>query len=208
MGKVNVSHGFGGFWDPVWGVPGCFVVFPTFILCCDFGHILYVVGGGGCPTGVGTVWLGVGGLFMPRNGGGRGVRTLESGERVLPDQWSEFIDWLVDPVRVPATQKEWAVLNGVSPDTISRWKRHPDFVREWEGRARQLNVGVERTQAVVNALFGAATSGDTKAASLYLQYIDKFTPKHRVVVEDGEVSGLSDAELLAELERLTGEFGG
>lgn len=145
---------------------------------------------------------------MPANGGGRGVRTLDSGERVLPELWSEFIDWLVDPGRVPATQKEWAALHGVNPDTVSRWKRNTDFVREWEGRARELNVGVERTQAVVNALFGAATAGDTKAASLYLQYIDKFTPKHRVVVEDVEVAGLSDAELLAELERLTDGFGG
>jgi hypothetical protein len=147
-------------------------------------------------------------VAMPRNGGGAGVRTTESGERVLPEQWSEFIDWLVDPLRSPATQKEWAVLHGLNPDSVTRWKRHPDFVREWESRARVLNVGVERTQAVVNSLFAAATSGDTKAASLYLQYIDKFTPKHRVVVEDAEVEGLSDADLLLELERLAGEFGG
>jgi len=145
---------------------------------------------------------------MPRNGGGRGVRTLESGERVLPELWSEFIEWLVDPMRVPSTQQQWAALHGVNPDSVTRWKRNPDFVREWEAAARQLNVGVERTQAVVNALFGAATSGDTKAASLYLQYIDKFTPKQRLVVEDAEVAGLSDGELLAELERLSGEFGG
>jgi hypothetical protein len=146
---------------------------------------------------------------MPRNGGGRGVKTDPvTGERTLPEQWAEFIDWLVDPERVPRTQKEWAVLNGVNPDSVTRWKRHPDFVREWESRARELNVSVERTQAVVNSLFAQAVNGDTKAASLYLQYIDKFTPKQRIVMEDAEVEGLSDAELLAELERLTGEFGG
>lgn len=146
---------------------------------------------------------------MPRNGGGRGVRVdSETGERVLPELWSEFIDWLVSPDRSPSSQKEWAVLHGVSPDSLCRWKRNPDFVREWEGRARELNVGVERTQAVVNSLFAAATAGDTKAASLYLQYIDKFTPRQRIVVEDAEVAGLSDEQLLAELERLTGEFGG
>jgi hypothetical protein len=144
---------------------------------------------------------------MPHNGGGRGVRTdTSTGDRILPDQWSEFIDWLVDPERSPRTQKEWAVLNGVNPDSVTRWKRHPDFIREWEARARELNVGVERTQAVVNSLFAQAVNGDTKAASLYLQYIDKFTPKQRVVVEDAEVEGLSDAELLAELGRLQDEF--
>lgn len=146
---------------------------------------------------------------MPQNGGGRGVRTDPStGERTLPEHWSEFIDWLVDPERSPRTQKEWAVLHGVNPDSVTRWKRHPDFVREWEGRARELNVSVERTQAVVNSLFAQAVNGDTKAASLYLQYIDKFTPRQRIVVEDADVEGLSDAELLAELEALTGEFGG
>lgn len=42
-----------------------------------------------------------------------------------------------------------------------------------------------------------------KAASLYLQYIEKFTPKRRLVLDDDrEVSGLSDAELHAELESL------
>jgi hypothetical protein len=146
---------------------------------------------------------------MPQNGGGRGVKTdPATGERVLPDQWTEFIDWLVDPERQPRTQKEWAVLNGLNPDSVTRWKRNPDFLRQWESRARELNVSVERTQAVVNSLFAQAVQGDTKAASLYLQYIDKFTPKQRIVMEDAEVEGLSDAELLAELERLTGEFGG
>jgi hypothetical protein len=145
---------------------------------------------------------------MPRNGGGRGVKTTETGERVLPELWSEFIDWLVDPQRSPSSQKEWAVLHGVNPDSVTRWKRNPDFVRQWEARARELNMGVERTQAVVNSLFAQAVLGDTKAASLYLQYIEKFTPKQRIVVEDAEVEGLSDEQLLMELERLTGEFGG
>ena len=46
-------------------------------------------------------------------------------------------------------------------------------------------------------------TGDVKAASLYLQYIEKFTPKRRLVLDDDrEVSGLSDSELHAELESL------
>jgi hypothetical protein len=143
-----------------------------------------------------------------RNGGGRGVKTDPvTGERILPEMWSEFIDWLVDPNRSPATQQEWAVLHGVHGDSTSRWKHNPDFIREWEARAQRLNVGVERTQAVVNSLYAQAVKGDTKAASLYLQYIDKFTPKQRLVVEDAEVEGLSDEELLAELDRISTDFG-
>jgi len=40
-----------------------------------------------------------------------------------------------------------------------------------------------------------------KAAGLYLQYVDKFTPKRRVVVDDErDAAGLSDLELADELE--------
>jgi len=42
---------------------------------------------------------------------------------------------------------------------------------------------------------------------LYLQYIEKFTPKRRLVVDDERsVSGLSDSELADELEALVAEF--
>jgi ribosome-binding protein aMBF1 (putative translation factor) len=39
-----------------------------------------------------------------------------------------------------------------------------------------------------------------QAASLYLQYVEKFTPKRRVVVDDRAASGLSNVELADELE--------
>ena len=41
--------------------------------------------------------------------------------------------------------------------------------------------------------------GSVQAASLYLQYIEKFTPKRRVVVEDRDAAALSDNELADEL---------
>ena len=70
--------------------------------------------------------------------------------------------------------------------------------------AAELNVHPERTQSVVDALHLLLRwLVMLKAASLYLQYIEKFTPKRRVVVDDDRmVSGLSDAELHAELESL------
>jgi hypothetical protein len=72
-----------------------------------------------------------------------------------------------------------------------------------------LNIHPERTQSVIDALFRQAADGDVKAASLYLQYIDKFTPKRRVVVDDERAaSGLSDLELADELEVLVAEFRG
>ena len=46
-----------------------------------------------------------------------------------------------------------------------------------------------------------------KAASLYLQYVDRFTPKRQIIVDD-DASGLSDEALVEELESLLDGFRG
>jgi|TARA_E500000331_G_C17135420_1_gene660239 hypothetical protein len=131
----------------------------------------------------------------------------ESGEQIMPSDWSEFLDWMLSDDREPSTQKEWAADHDVNDRTLRRWKSDPRFVREWDRRAAELNVHPERTQTVVDALYKAAATGDVKAATLYLQYIDKFTPKRRVLLDDDrDAAGLSDAELAAELENLVGEL--
>ena len=145
---------------------------------------------------------------MPQNGGGKGWATdPDSGEQVMPGQWTEFLDWLLSEVREPGTQKEWCEERGLNDRTVRRWKVDSRFVREWDRRAAELNVHPERTQSVVDALYKSAAQGDVKAAALYLQYIDKFTPKRRVLVEDDrDASGLSDEELAAELDGLISEL--
>ena len=133
----------------------------------------------------------------------------DSGEKVMPSDWSNFLDWLLSEVREPGTQKEWAAVHGFNDRTVRRWKSDPRFVREWDRRAAELNVHPERTQSVVDALYRAAAGGDVKAATLYLQYIDKFTPKRRVLVDDDrDAAGLSDDELAAELADLVEELRG
>ena len=129
-------------------------------------------------------------------------------KKVMPDSWGPFLDWLLKGAdRVPKTQKEWAEENGMHKDSLRRIKRDPRFVKEWDRRAAELNIHPERTQGVIDALFAQAAAGDVKAASLYLQYIEKFTPKRRLVVDDERsVSGLSDSELADELEALVAEF--
>ena len=82
-----------------------------------------------------------------------------------------------------------------------------DFLKDAplaEQRLAELNVSPDRIQAVVDALWAAASRGDTKAASLYLQYVDRLQPK-RVVIEDARVASLSDDELRAELDALLGD---
>tara|TARA_B100001245_G_C22486964_1_gene247778 strand:- start:17 stop:448 length:432 start_codon:yes stop_codon:yes gene_type:complete len=133
----------------------------------------------------------------------------DSGEKVMPSDWSNFLDWMLSEDREPETQKDWAAEYGFNDRTVRRWKSDPRFIREWDRRAAELNVHPERTQAVVDALYKQAATGDVKAATLYLQYIDKFTPKRRVLVEDDrDASGLSDEELAAELDDLVSELRG
>jgi hypothetical protein len=140
---------------------------------------------------------------LPQNGGGRGWKwDDEAGEKVMPRKWAAFLDWLLlGPDRVPLTQRDWAVENDIHEDSLRRIKRDVRFAREWDRRAAELNVHPERTQSVIDSLHVAAVGGSVQAASLYLQYVEKFTPRRRVVLDDDrEASGLSNEELVEELE--------
>ena len=139
---------------------------------------------------------------MPHNGGGRGwLWDEESGQKTMPPKWVGLLDWLLQgPDREPKHQYEWAAENGIHEDSVRRIKRDVRFAREWDRRAAELNIHPERTQSVIDALHQQAVGGSVQAASLYLQYIEKFTPKRRVLVDDDrEASGLSDGELAEEL---------
>ena len=139
---------------------------------------------------------------MPANGGGTGWSWDEElGERVMPKLWQSLLEWfLKGPDRVPSTQKDWAAANGCHEDSVRRIKRDARFAREWDRRAAELNIHPERTQSVIDSLHSQAVGGSVQAASLYLQYVEKFTPKRRLVVDEPEASELSDGELADELE--------
>ena len=140
---------------------------------------------------------------MAQNGGGKGWRVdPDTGEKAMPKNWVNLLDWLLQgPDRDPRTQYEWAELNGMHEDSVRRIKRDQRFAKEWDRRAAELNIHPERTQSVIDSLHAQAVGGSVQAASLYLQYVEKFTPKRRVVVDDDrDASGLSDLELADELE--------
>jgi hypothetical protein len=139
---------------------------------------------------------------VPANGGGNGwTWDEESGERIMPPLWQDLLEWfLKGPDRDPKTQREWAAERGCHEDSVRRIKRDVRFAREWDRRAAELNIHPERTQSVIDSLHQQAVGGSVQAASLYLQYVEKFTPKRKVVVDEREVSGLSNDELVEELE--------
>jgi hypothetical protein len=141
------------------------------------------------------------------NGGGKGWNwESKSKSWRMPELQSQFLDWMLTDPKEPKTRAEWCELNGVHIDTPKKWKRDKRFQEEWDKRAREKNISVDRVQSVVDSLHAAAVNGDVKAASLYLQYIDRFTPKKVVKVEDSDTKALSDDELLAELRAMTEEF--
>jgi hypothetical protein len=140
---------------------------------------------------------------MPQNGGGRGWQwDEEAGEQLMPPRWQELLDWLLKgPEREPRTQREWAAENKIHEDSLRRIKRDHRFIKEWDRRAAELNINPERVQSVIDSLWQRASDGDVKAASLYLQYIEKFTPRKKIVVDDErDIAGFSDEQLASALE--------
>ena len=140
---------------------------------------------------------------MPQNGGGKGWQwDEESGEKVMQPFWQELLDWLLrGPDRSPRTQRDWADEHDIHEDSLRRIKRDPRFVKEWDRKAAELNINPERVQSVIDSLWLRASEGDVKAASLYLQYIEKFTPRRKLVIDDErDIASFTDEELASALE--------
>src|SRR5688572_15154489 len=115
-----------------------------------------------------------------QNGGGKGS-TYNPHDRSSPrppDRRESIAASLLWPagLRNPAKQEGLAAQLGIHPDTITRIKRDERFRKMLEKRADGLNLDPERIQAVINAMYAKACAGDTKAASLYLEYVKQFQP--------------------------------
>ena len=140
---------------------------------------------------------------MAQNGGGKGwITDPDSGIAKMPRHWELLLEWLLlGPERQPKFQQDFAAEHDMHADSLRRIKRDPRFIKEWDRRASELNINPERVQSVIDALWAAAAGGDVKAASLYLQYIDKFTPHRKMILDDErDVAGYSNEELAEALE--------
>lgn len=126
----------------------------------------------------------------------------ERGEWVMPEKQAQFLEWLMADIRIPETMLEWAEANDLHKDTPVRWKQDKRFIEKWEEAARKKNISMDRVQSVIDSIYEQAANGNIKAASLYLQYVDRFTPTQRVITEDEQVAKLSDEELDEQLRAL------
>lgn len=129
-------------------------------------------------------------------------RTDDEGNLVIPQDQSDFLDWLLSDVRDPPNQQQWAHERGYNVRTVKSWKHDPRFKREWERRAADKNISIERIQDVVNTIYNAAKNGDVKASEAYLKYIERFLPAPERVTSDQSIRAMSDEELDAALKEL------
>lgn len=120
----------------------------------------------------------------------------------------QFLDWyMADPdEREIETQREWALINDVPENSISRWKRSP----AWE-RAIRAGDGSDveddedlfsegKIEQVIAELHKAAMTGDVPAMTAYM--------KHAAALEapdDADVRGMTDLELAAALDAAAAE---
>lgn len=100
-----------------------------------------------------------------------------------------FVRWIAtpQPFRKPKTQEQFQIKFGVSHDTVSRFKKDPNYkddirraVNEWAS---------EELPNVIGALYlKIIRTGNAQEVGLWLEYIDKWvkTQEQRNVVEVGQ----------------------
>lgn len=137
-------------------------------------------------------------------------RDAEGNATIMPAIVAEYLEWLVSFPRDPLTEQEWAAAHDLSARTTRRWKADKRFIKEWEAKSHEMNIGPDRVQSVINNLYDIASNNKgpagVKAADLFLQMVDKFTPKKQLVVtEDGDFSKLTSEDLM-KIAQLTGDF--
>jgi hypothetical protein len=122
-------------------------------------------------------------------------------KRPLSKKALAYLDWLClpEPLRIPATKKEWAEQNDVgSYNTLFLWQEHPDFKERWEDAVKKQAQSPERTEHLLDSLYQRGINGDTRSAELYLKATNQMpNPKQEINIKSEKTSELSDDELRA-----------
>lgn len=127
-------------------------------------------------------------------------RRDESGQLVMPERQSDYLDWLISDDKFPETEAEWCKLHGVERGTVKKWRQDRRFREMWERRAVEKNVSPDRLQKVIDVLYHAAIgTADVQAAKQFLLHVEKYMPP-REIKRDASVAQLTDAEIRAEIE--------
>jgi len=122
--------------------------------------------------------------------------------RKLPPIALQFMEWEQSDVddRIPPTQREWCLQNGIPENTPARWKRSTawDLAKETLDYEEAMSEG--NIAEVVTALHKSALAGDVQAMKAYVQYATALEEP-----DDAEIRGMSDIELATALEGAAAE---
>lgn len=135
-------------------------------------------------------------------------------EQGLSTQQLLFLDWLTGDRPEGESQNQFAERIGVGNYNVAKWKRLPSFLVAWEERmlATHAHPQILSDQLeVVRDLVknGRNDSDRLKAVELYWKLVERMAPDKVIVRQsvESDVSSLSDAALLAELEQIAKELG-
>lgn len=146
---------------------------------------------------------------------GRMKRDAEGG-LVLSPQQTEYLSWLLmSPEQrlaegLPDSQAKYAKHVDIDEGSLRRWKRNPEFVKEWDDRSKADRTSPERVQKLLDDLFQRGMDGSARHAELWLKAAGVLKAAEREASappRKGSVETLSDedlAEALASAARLRG----
>lgn len=118
-------------------------------------------------------------------------------ENLLDARQEAYISWLCTPPqeREPSSKNAYATAHGVDVSTLRRWEKKDVFRKAWQAKVDEVQGSPERSQRLLDTLYGKALEGDIKAAQLYLQATNRMAPPTVTLKSEKGAAELSDQEL-------------
>jgi hypothetical protein len=119
----------------------------------------------------------------------------------MNDQQEKFIEWLLMPkeARTARTQKDLAGVLGVGEQTLTKWKKDPEFIQAWEARYYEGIGDPGKKAEIMATLLETATDREdpkhVQAAKAYMEIEGSLRPTQQVEMTVRPLSELSDTEL-------------
>ena len=99
-------------------------------------------------------------------------------KKKFSEQEQAFIDYLATPADKRQTQKELAKEIGVTPKTLSLWKKRPEIIEAAYQRKVEL-VKANDTPEIIDALVKKAKEGSYNHIKLFKEWFYDNSPKNR-----------------------------
>lgn len=108
------------------------------------------------------------------------VKNLDNTRYNKDNVYREFVYWFAMPnaERIKLgieTQADFSQVNKVHVNTLSVWKKRPDFMKRVDEIHHEW--GQEMTGGVIQGMYKAAVKGNPMSQLLWLQYFKNFNPK-------------------------------